>query len=181
MSPMIRLPVTTGLALLGFLYEKPMYGYEIHQRISDPAGLGQVWDLKQSQLYAQMAKMEEDGLVSTEIITQEARPPRKFFLLTPTGTQVYQEWLHSPVDHSRDMRLDFLVKLYFVQKEGPEAVRSLVERQREVCQHWIRYQDEHAALCQNPPAYEWYVRRFRAEQNRAFLAWLNTCQQALLP
>jgi PadR family transcriptional regulator, regulatory protein AphA len=179
MSPMIRLPLTTELALLGFLYEQPMYGYEIHQRMSDPSGLGQVWQVKQSQLYALMAKLEEEGFLSAEIQMQEARPPRKVFHLTPIGTQVFQDWLHSPVEHGRDMRMDFLVKLYFIQKEGAAAVSLLMQKQRIVCQGWLSYQDERIPSTQTPPTYEWYVRQFRAEQNRAFLAWLDTCQQAL--
>jgi PadR family transcriptional regulator, regulatory protein AphA len=179
MSPMIRLPLTTELALLGFLYEQPMYGYEIHQRMSDPAGLGQVWQLKQSQLYALMGKLEEEGFLSTELQPQEARPPRKVFHLTPSGTQVFLDWLHSPVEHGRDMRLDFLVKLYFIQKEGVEAIRGLIEKQREVVLGWLSYQDEHAAPAQPPLAYEWFVREFRTEQNRSFLAWLDRCHEAL--
>jgi PadR family transcriptional regulator, regulatory protein AphA len=179
MSPMIRLPLTTELALLGFLYEQPMYGYEIHQRMSDPSGLGQVWQVKQSQLYALMAKLEEEGFLSAEIQMQEARPPRKVFHLTAIGTQVFLDWLHSPVEHSRDMRLDFLVKLYFIQKEGTGAVSQLMLKQREVVLGWLCYQDEHTPVPQIPPTYEWYVRQFRTEQNRAFLAWLDTCQHAL--
>jgi DNA-binding PadR family transcriptional regulator len=176
---MIRLPLTTELALLGFLYEQPMYGYEIHQQMSDPQGLGQVWNLKQSQLYALMSKLEEEEFLSSEIQTQETRPPRKVFHLTDRGTQVFVDWLHSPVAHGRDMRLDFLVKLYFLQKEGPAAVSQLMQKQREVVLGWLSYQDENVTPTQNPPTYEWYVRQFRTEQNRAFQAWLDTCQQAL--
>ncbi len=179
MSPMIRLPLTTELALLGFLYEQPMYGYEIHQQMSDPSGLGQVWNLKQSQLYALMSKLEEEGYLSAEIQAQEARPPRKVFHLTESGTRVFEDWLHSPVEHSRDMRLEFMVKLYFLQKEGSAAVSQVMQKQREVVLSWLSYQEEHANPPQTPPTYEWYVRQFRTEQNRAFLAWLDTCQQAL--
>jgi DNA-binding PadR family transcriptional regulator len=176
---MIRLPLTTELALLGFLNEQPMYGYEIHQRMSDPGGLGQVWQVKQSQLYSLMGKLEEEGFLSCELHLQETRPARKIFHLTSAGTQVLLDWLHSPVEHSRDMRLDFLVKLYFIQKEGSEALNQSVQKQREVCQGWLKYQADHAPADQNPPLYEWYVRQFRTQQIQAFLAWLDQCQQAL--
>jgi DNA-binding PadR family transcriptional regulator len=176
---MIRLPLTTELALLGFLNEQPMYGYEIHQRMSDPSGLGQVWQLKQSQLYALMGKLEEEGFLSSELQLQETRPARKVFHLTPSGNQVFLEWLCSPVEHSRDMRLDFLVKLYFIQKEGNEALIQLIQKQLEVCQCWLKYQADHSPTDQNPPVYEWYVRQFRTKQIQAFQDWLEQCQQAL--
>ena len=179
MSPMIRLPLTTELALLGFLNEEPMYGYEIHQRMSDPCGLGQVWQLKQSQLYALMGKLEEEGFLSAELQVQETRPARKVFHLTPNGALVFKEWLHSPVKHSREMRLDFLVKLYFIQKEADGSLGDLIQKQLEVCQDWLRYQYDHSTVDQNPPVYEWYVRQFRTKQILAFQDWLEQCQQTL--
>lgn len=179
MSPMIRLPLTTDLALLGFLNEQPMYGYEIHQRMSDPSGLGQVWNLKQSQLYALMGKLEEEGFISSELQVQETRPARKVFHLTTTGTQVFLDWLHSPVEHSRDMRLDFLVKLYFIRSEGDTALNQLIQKQAEVCRIWLKYQEDHVQTGQNPPVYEWYVRQFRKKQIQAFLSWLEQCRQTL--
>ena len=179
MSPMIRLPLTTELALLGFLNEQPMYGYEIHQRMSDPSGLGQVWQLKQSQLYALMGKLEEEGFLSSELQMQETRPARKVFQLTPTGSQVFLNWLHSPVEHSRDMRLDFLVKVYFLRGQGNEALNKLIQKQREMCQGWLKFQADHSPADQTPPLYEWYVRQFRTQQIQAFMTWLDQCQHLL--
>ena len=79
MCPMTRLPLTIELALLGFLHQRPMYGYEIHQCMSDPAGLGQVWNIKQSQLYALMGKLEAEGWLYSELQVQGTRPARKVF------------------------------------------------------------------------------------------------------
>ena len=179
MSPMVRLPLTTELALLGFLSREPMYGYEIHQRMSDPQGLGQVWQVKQSQLYALLGKLEGEGYLASELQLQEARPPRKMFQLTEAGKKVFQEWLHSPVEHSREVRLDFLVKLYFLREEGAEAVSQLIDRQRLVSQDWLSHQGEPPQTGQQLPAYEWYVRQFRAQQIQAILAWLEQVQQAV--
>ncbi len=178
MSPMVRLPLTTELALLGFLSREPMYGYEIHQRMSDPQGLGQVWQVKQSQLYALLGKLEEEGYLTSELQLQEARPPRKMFHLTPAGKDVFQGWLHSPVEHSREMRLDFLVKLYFLREEGSPAVSQLIDRQRTVCQGWLSYQGEPSQPGVQPD-YEWYVRQFRVQQIQAILAWLDQIQAAV--
>ena len=58
MTPMVRRPLGVEQALLGFLTGRPMYGYEIHQCLSQPAGLGRVWRVKQSQAYALLARLE---------------------------------------------------------------------------------------------------------------------------
>jgi PadR family transcriptional regulator, regulatory protein AphA len=179
MSPMIRLPLTTELALLGFLNERPMYGYEILQCMADPGGLGHVWHVKQSQFYAFLGKLEDEGFIYSELQLQENRPPRKIFHLTPAGTQVFLDWVHSPVEHSRDMRLDFLVKLYFIRKEGNAALQQLIQKQRVVCLEWMKYQEDHDLLAQNPPDYEWFVCQFRTNQIQANLNWLDQCQQIL--
>jgi PadR family transcriptional regulator, regulatory protein AphA len=180
MTPMIRLPLTIELALLGFLHQRPMYGYEIHRSMSDPAGLGQVWALKQSQLYALMGKLEAEGWLYSELETQETRPARKVFHLNPSGTHAFLDWLHAPVEHNRDMRLNFLVKLYFIRNEGESAMIQLVQKQRAVCLDWLQYQHEHLASDQTPPSYEWYVRRFRSNQIQAMIDWLDQCQSVLV-
>src|SRR5512145_3063409 len=118
--PRVNAPLSTELALLGFLHRRSMYGYEIHQQLSDPTGLGLVWRLKQSQLYALLTKLEHEGYVAINIEYQEARPPRKMFELTETGRQAFQNWVQQPVPQGRKLRLDFLAKLYFAQFEGTE-------------------------------------------------------------
>src|SRR4051812_40584710 len=97
MSPMVRLPLTTEHALLGFLRQQPMYGYEIHQQLSESAGLGLVWRLKQSQLYALLGKLEQEGYIVATLEAQDARPPRKVYRLTGSGHLAFLEWVQTPV------------------------------------------------------------------------------------
>jgi hypothetical protein len=40
------------IALLGWLRVRPRRGYEIHQQVSAPTGLGLFWRVKQSQFHA---------------------------------------------------------------------------------------------------------------------------------
>jgi PadR family transcriptional regulator, regulatory protein AphA len=173
MCPMVRIPLTTELALLGFLSEQPMHGYEIHQRMSDPQGLGQVWQLKQSQLYALLTKLKDDGNLAEEIQYQDSRPPRKLFHLTEQGIQTFRDWVESPVPHGREMRLDFLVKIYFARLSGTERVINLIEKQRAVCREWLTYQHDAKPGLSGPTEYEWFVRKFRAHQIQAMLDWLE--------
>jgi DNA-binding PadR family transcriptional regulator len=156
-----------------------MYGYEIHQQLSDPTGLGLVWRIKQSQLYALLTKLEREGYVTTTIEYQDARPPRKMFELTEVGRQAFQDWVERPVAQGRKLRLDFLAKLYFAQLEGPEVASRLIERQRTVCDNWLRQQEEEAETLRYSQPYDWLVHKFRLGQIEAMLTWLDTCQEAL--
>lgn len=180
MSPMIRLPLTTEHALLGFLRRRPMHGYEIHQQLSDPAGLGLVWRMKQSQLYALLAKLEREGYVVATLEPQEPRPPRKVFHLTEQGCAAFEVWLTSPVPRGRELRLDFLAKLYFARQEGVDVVQRLVARQRRACLEWLDEQRRSAEQLRERHHFEWLVHQFRVGQIEAMLAWLDTCEQSLL-
>jgi DNA-binding PadR family transcriptional regulator len=172
-------PLTTEHALLGFLRQQPMHGYEIYQRLSDPNGLGPVWRLKQSQLYALLAKLEEESYLTVTVELQDTRPPRKIFQLTEAGRAAFLAWVESPVPHGRTLRLDFLAKLYFAQREGPEIALHLIEAQRALCRSWLTAQQQEAHALSGARPYEWLVHQFRIGQIEAMLAWLDTCQEVL--
>jgi DNA-binding PadR family transcriptional regulator len=156
-----------------------MYGYEIHQRLSDPAGLGLVWRLKQSQLYALLSKLEGKGYVTTQLEPQDNRPPRKIFHLTEAGHEAFLAWVQSPVEQGRKLRLDFLAKLYFARREGSDVTQQLLQQQRLACQAWLDEQHSQAEALEKTRPYDWLVHQFRIGQIGAMLAWLDTCQQAL--
>ncbi len=179
MSPMVRQPLTIEYALLGFLRQQPRHGYEIYQQLSDPTGLGLVWRLKQSRLYGLLAKLEEEGYLTTTLKLQETRPPRKIFELTDGGREAFLAWVERPVEHGRRLRLDFLAKLYFARQEGPDKAQRLIEQQRAACQSWLAEQQEQAKGLQHTQPYDWLVHQFRVNQIQAMLDWLDTCQQTL--
>ncbi len=173
MSHMTRIPLTVEQALLGFLRERPMHGYEIHQRLSRPAELGVVWRLKPGQLYALLDRLEEEGYIAATVEPQEGRPPRKVFCLTEKGAATFAAWVESPVARGREFRLEFLAKLYFARREPPAVLARLVERQRAQCAQWLAEQQRQAEQAQATDPYEWLVCRFRSGQIEAMLAWLE--------
>lgn len=181
MSNIIQSPLTIEYALLGFLRQSPMHGYEIYQRMSDEAGLGMVWHLKQSYLYALLAKLEKEGLITTVWEAQGPRPPRKVFHLSEAGQNTFLTWVQDAVEHGREIRLDFLVKFYFAQREGAELLLDLIEQQRIACQNWLAHQQSVATGLSEDQVYEGLVNRFRTGQIEAMLRWLDECEETLKP
>jgi PadR family transcriptional regulator, regulatory protein AphA len=117
--------------VLGVLASGPAHGYDICRRLR--AELGQVWNLGKSQIYALLSRLERDGLVVHERVGQENLPSKNIFTLTPEGSEVLKQWTSTPVTHVRDMRLEFLTKLWFAQKHGSESEKNIIRRQLEVC------------------------------------------------
>lgn len=180
MSPMIRSPLTIEHALLGFMRQRPMYGYEIYQQLSQAQGLGLVWHLKQSQLYALLTKLEQKGYISATLEPQDARPPRKVFELTQTGRGAFLQWIQNPVSQGRKLRLEFLAKLYFAQQEDPAMVSQLIERQRTASGAWLAEQRSRVDTINDTHPFDRLVHEFRLGQLEATLKWLDQCEQALL-
>ena len=174
MSPMVRQPMTIEHALLGFLREKPLHGYEIHRRMSDPEGLGLVWRIKQSQLYALLGKLEENGYVTSELESQGNRPPRKVYSLTNSGSAMFMEWVKNPVQHGREMRLNFMVKLFFARIEGKAVVAQLIDNQRDQCAQWLELVEISSEG--ETKSFQNMIEWFRAGQIEAMLVWLDRCE-----
>jgi len=171
MSKSLHTPLATEIALLGFPRKQPLHGYEIYRRLNETPELRAVWRMKQSRLYALLARLEDDGLLQATQEPQDNRPPRKVFHLTPAGESAFNQWLIEPVRLPREMRLDFMLKLYFASKEAPEIAAMLIQRQQEACAQWLKTQADADAT--HP--YIRVVRRYRRghiEAIRDWLAWL---------
>lgn len=172
MSPLPAAPLTIEWSLLGLLVEKPMHGYELHQRLTVTTGLRLVWHIKQSQLYAVLARLEERGYLTTTLETQESRPPRKIHTPTPAGRTALEAWVRTPVPRGRDLRLEFLAKVYFARQQGDATLHALLAAQETIFYKWLaELQNTLDAL--NPTSYEALVYRFRVGQVQAMLAWLE--------
>ncbi|MDQ3855109.1 MAG: PadR family transcriptional regulator [Chloroflexota bacterium] len=177
--PLARSALSLEHALLGFLRERPMHAYEIHQRLLRAEALGLVWRLKQAQLYALLARLEEAGYLAGSLEPQGNRPPRKVLRLTPEGRAALEDWLSEPVEHGRDFRLEFLAKLYFAGEGGPRSTAELIERQRKTCRDSLRALESRLSALQPRRPYDQLVYEFRIGQLRAILAWLDTCEATL--
>ncbi len=120
---------------MGMLLGRPLHGYDICRRLGE--GIGSIWKLGKSQIYVLLAKLEREGLVIHERVGQDNLPAKNIFSLTPEGIQVVKEWLEQPVNHFRDMRLEFVTKLWFVRQTFPDREWFLIEKQLGVCREKV--------------------------------------------
>ncbi|MGF9661085.1 PadR family transcriptional regulator [Arthrobacter crystallopoietes] len=83
-----------GLCVLKSLEPGPTYGYAIASAL-EAAGLGTV---KGGTLYPLLTRLETAGFVTTEWKAGERGPGRKYFRITPAGTEelarLQQSWRH---------------------------------------------------------------------------------------
>jgi PadR family transcriptional regulator AphA len=179
MSPLTISPLTTELALLGFLAEQPVHGYELFHRMCDPHGPGAVWHIKQSQLYALLNRIEGEGLIVGEIQEQANRPHRRLYSLTQAGKQAFAAWLVEPVKHGRNIRIDFMLKIYFARQQNPSLAIPLIEAQKAACQKWLEMQQTRSARHLDGSLDD-IARSFRASQLVSMIEWLDELHQETL-
>ena len=169
-------PLSLEYILLGFLCENPIHGYDLYKKISHFEGIALVWHIKQSQLYALLDRLENDGLLTSTMIPGEAHLLRKEYQVTPLGRQSFLAWVTCPVGHGRDMRQEFLAKLYFAEKSGTEAALELIDEQKTVCGDWLASLQINYANTGDEQRYERMIFQYRISQTQAMLEWLDYCR-----
>ena len=107
----------------------PRHGYEILRFLETQ--MGNAWHVSPSQLYVLLKKLEQEGLLCSRMESQETRPPKRVFSLNSTGKKSFLDWLYSPTEHVRDLRIEFLAKLFFFRhfslKDGSKLIMAQIQ------------------------------------------------------
>ena len=172
------------ISLLGFLVEKPLHGYELHREVTDLKGFGIVWKLKIGKLYTMLNKLHSANLVTTTSYREGNRPIRNEYYITANGEKTFREWLKKPVQHGRDFRNSFLLKLFFSLKQSKLDALNLITAQQQECVKWQRHFSEKLINQKNAKEsstnFEEFVHRYRWTQVEAFLKWLDWISEKII-
>ena len=75
------------LAVMGVLYHQRHYGYSLVRVLSESGSIS----LKEGTVYPILARLDRDGLVRSKWMESDQGPPRKYYTLTSTGRQLFDE------------------------------------------------------------------------------------------
>jgi DNA-binding PadR family transcriptional regulator len=162
-------------AVLGLLAIEPRHGYELAKEFAPDTVLGDIVHLEAGMLYAHLKKLAREGWVDAQLEHQEARPARRVFVLTPEGEAELGRWLSEPVDKTRDIRLEFLLKLYLARRTDPEIVPRLVSEQQAICAQFIESLEQQ--IDDEQDGFHRLVLEMRLAQNRALAGWLKQARR----
>ena len=117
-------------ACLGILYRAPTHGFAIAARLKPDGDVGRVWSVSRPLTYRCLEQLAERGYI--DAVGEErgiAGGNRTILAATRSGRAQLRKWLHTPVEHLRDVRSELLLKLIIADLCDID-VRSMLEQQR---------------------------------------------------
>lgn len=116
------------LAILGFLYEEPLHGYELKSRIS--ALTGHVKPVSDGALYPAIARLEKGGLLVRRTESGAGAAPRQVLTLTDDGREELLRNLREPSQVDITDRNRFFTALAFLRHLPSAEEQAAVLRRR---------------------------------------------------
>lgn len=119
-------------AVLALVAERPAHGFAVAQELAPHGAIGRVWMLPRPLVYRAIDTLRTKGLIEERGREPGARGPHRTILgPTQSGRRRLTRWLAEPVEHIRDVRSLFLLKLLFLERRGSDPT-PLLDAQMEV-------------------------------------------------
>jgi PadR family transcriptional regulator AphA len=169
----------TGKVILGMLAARPRSGYEIKQLVDSTARF--FWAASYGQIYPELKRLEEDGLISGSDSANGARQ-RTTYKLTAAGKKAAREWIAGP-PQVFELRDEGLLELFFAGSidpaRAPEIARERAARAAASAAQLRAIEEQVEAMGQqegpenNPDAGSMTVLRYGIEMNEWAAAWFE--------
>jgi DNA-binding PadR family transcriptional regulator len=105
-------------ALLGLLVDRTASGYDLLKLFD--TSLANVWPATQSQIYAELNKLADTGLIT---IAAEGPRGRKQYTITDEGLAELRHWL-TETEPQRNVRSEVLLRVFFLGAVSRDQARS---------------------------------------------------------
>jgi DNA-binding PadR family transcriptional regulator len=120
----------TDWAVLGVVVDLgPTHGWSVVRELAPDAPLGRIWTVSRPLVYRSLGTLTNLGYVEEAgDAPSEAGPRRTIVRATRKGRAALRRFVVTPVEHVRDVRNGFLLKLALLDRMGQPST-ELLERQ----------------------------------------------------
>jgi DNA-binding PadR family transcriptional regulator len=165
--------------ILTVLCEHPASGYDLSKRFEETVSC--YWKASQQQIYRELAKMENQGWVSFDLVPQAGKPDKKIYAITSAGQGELRRWYQEATEPT-PIREDLLVKvLGGAYLPNDTLIKELQRRRQRHLEQLQRYQvveKQYQAMATPslPEQYRYLTLRrgLRYEQD-----WIDWCDEVL--
>ncbi|MEV4613046.1 PadR family transcriptional regulator [Kitasatospora sp. NPDC049258] len=116
------------LAILGFLHDQPLHGYELRRHLA--ALTGHVRPISDGTLYPAIRRLESDGLLLRRTEPGSTAAPRHTLHLTDAGRAALDARLRTPEDLDISDENRWFTVLAFLRQLADPALQAAVLRRR---------------------------------------------------
>ncbi|MCT8978448.1 PadR family transcriptional regulator, partial [Clostridium sp. CX1] len=109
-------------AILGILSSKASTGYELKKIFEESSFL--YWSGNNNQIYKALIKMQEEDLVTSEVIHQDSSPSKKIYTITEEGLKELKEWIMSSPE-APEIKKTFLIQLAWSDMLNTQELNQL--------------------------------------------------------
>jgi len=164
----------TAYVVLGMLRKEPRSGYEIKQVVDHSTRF--FWAASYGQIYPELAKLAQAGLVEGEEQPTGGRK-RTVYRLTDAGRAELRRWLDE-LPERLELRDEGLLKLFFAGAADEGKALEIVDAKRRIAEEKLaalRAIEPRVAEMSSDDPYPYLVLRYGVEMSEWTIAW---CERA---
>jgi DNA-binding PadR family transcriptional regulator len=120
-----RLP-NTSYAVLGLLsFGQELSGYELRRWAENLRFF--YWSPAQSQIYGELRRLAQLGLVDSREVPQQGRPDKRLYMITRSGLEEVRRWLNDGPVEPVILKHSVALRLFFGHLADPGRLQALLE------------------------------------------------------
>lgn len=120
----------TSYAVLGLLsFGGEVTGYDLRKWAMNMRYF--YWSPAQSQIYLELRRLLQHGLVEVQVEEQKSRPDKRLYRITEAGLKVFREWIdHAPVTPPL-LKHSVALRLFFGHQTSHDRLREVLTEYRD--------------------------------------------------
>lgn len=167
-------------SILGLLHYEDMHGYRIKEHVE--RNFGHMWSINYGQIYQNLKKMEEDGLVEmVEVAPSEnGGPLKKLYSITEKGRDEFERWLSSSPERQMLLRDPFLTRFVFFGFGDSERSLEIIEEQILSYEEQLESRRANVDRWRRHGVYVSLISELGVSFNEMYLEWLKRAREEVL-
>ncbi len=170
--------------ILVLLENQSASGYDIVKQFR--GSFGHFWNASHQQVYQELGKLSKAGLVSWTSVSQEGKPDKKTYAITPEGITELRRWLCEPIPPQK-VKDHLMVRMAAAHLVDPMILHDQLTERMEKCRKKLAmlrsYQADARTLpAQNPLQSEltFLALKRGIQLQETWLEWAQEIQSVLI-
>lgn len=177
---------TLKYAILGLINRNPLTGYDITKAFNE--GLVEFWYARHSQIYPELKKLTDEGLISFETIIQGEKLEKKLYTITKKGRNCLQKWLAKDDPLEPTPKDIFRLKAYFCDEMNSETLlrqfQSALDKHSERLEYLERHLEKFSktkdvSKVSSPSFGDYIVLNGAVMREKNYIGWIKDCLEKI--